>query len=106
MIPPSKRIWLYPDRTYTHPRDLEIIVLGTPTAIAPFVAELRVQLESWAGFENVHAIAMGDQMIGFRVTRSKFATHDDPVAEAMLALDKLGRIEWHSSSRAGTVGLW
>lgn len=110
---PSKRIWLYPDRTFTRPRDLEIIVLGAPLAIAPLMAELRATIERWEGFESVHAIMMGDQLLGFRATRSKLATYDDPVAEAMHMLGrKFPRIEWVGEygmayvSPTGVVGVW
>jgi hypothetical protein len=107
MIPPAKRIWLYPDRTFTRPRDLEIIILGEPEAIAPLVVDVRALLHTWPGFENVHPIVMGDQAIGFRASRSKHATHDEPLAEAMLML-RGHRIEWTGGDPgwAGIVGTW
>ncbi|HUS27565.1 MAG TPA: hypothetical protein VMZ53_03630 [Kofleriaceae bacterium] len=106
MIPPSKRIWIYPDRTFTRPRDLEIIVLGEPEVIAPFMVELRNTIESWPGFDQVHPITMGEQLLGFRASRSKLAEHDDPVAEAMLMLKRFP-IEWTGNGYGlGIVGLW
>lgn len=98
MTPPARRLWLYPLGAV----DLEIVILGPPILIAPFVVRLRSIVEAWPGFENVQPITMGEQLIGFRVTRSRVAERYDPVAEAMLALHELP-LEWTGAGR-GMVG--
>lgn len=106
MIAPSKRIWLYPDRTFTRPRDLEFVVLGEPTEIAAFMVELRGTLEGWRGFEGALPLVIGSQLVGFRASRSKHAQQDDPVAEAMTML-RAFPIEWSGNGYGvGIVGFW
>lgn len=105
MIAPSRRIWLYPD----HVNSIEIIVLGEPEEIAPFMFELRSALATWLGFQRDYPIMMGEQLIGFRAERSQHATHADPLAEAlrMFTAANLAHIEWTGTDGGiGIVGTW
>ncbi len=100
---PENRIMLYPVGTF----DVEILILGEPEKIAGFVAEVKGILERWIGFSHVQPIAMGSQVIGFTAQRDKLATHDDPIAEAMLMLRRFDAIGWADGGpRCGMVGTW
>lgn len=85
--------------------DVEIIILGEPTEIAGLVAVVSTSLSSWIGFSNAQPIAMGSQVIGFRAFRDTNATHDDPIAEAMLMLRRFP-IEWSDAGPRSMVGTW
>ncbi len=83
----------------------EIIVLGNPFELASFVAELLSELGRWRGFDSVTPLAMGSQLVGFRVHRGAFAEHDDPIAEVMLAMRRWP-LQWSDANRCGMVARW
>lgn len=103
MITPQRRICLF----LTSPFDLEIVVLGDVDRLAIFMVELRRVLETWHGFESVQPLAMGSQVIGFTARRSSLATHDDPIAEALLMLRRWP-IDWPAllNIAHGVCGTW
>ncbi len=100
---PTRRIWLY-QPTQREPV-LEIVVLGDVEDIAPFMTELRRRLDDWPGFSDLETLVMGEQQVGFLVTRTRYAQHDDPIAEAMHMCKRMP-IDWCPTAGAGMVGIW
>lgn len=101
MMSPDRRVMLWP----VNQTALEIVVLGNPFELASFVAELLSTLGEWPGFDSVTPLAMGAQLVGFRVHRSANAVHDDPIAEAMLAMRRWP-LQWSDANRCGMVARW
>lgn len=101
MLTPTPRLFV----VLASPRDIEIIIVGAPLLIAPLVTELHIMLEAADGFESVQPLVMGAQQVGFRATRSKRATHDDPIAEAMLVLRRFP-ITWEVVGPRLVGGTW
>lgn len=103
MITPERRVHIFP----VGATDVEILMLGEPESIASFVAELRTHVESWIGLSSLRPIAMGSQLIGWRVTRDADATHHDPLAEVLLMLRKFPHLAWADGGpRCGLVATW
>lgn len=111
MIAPSRRIWLYPDPSWSRAREIEIMIFGSRAEIVPLMVAVQATLDQWPGFEHVEVLGTADVPLGFRATRSKHAQHDDAVAEAMLMLGSTRmsafRIQWSGNGwGSGMVGTW
>ncbi len=103
---PSRRVWLWA------PTDeaIEILVVGPTIQIATMFAIIKRTAEDWSGWERVQIIASGMGAAGIWAARTRLATYDDPIAEALLMFDSrkpLRTVRWVTpSARGGAVGEW
>ena len=111
MIAPQKRLWLYA----VHTDVLEIVILGeSGHAVAPIddvarmFARVKDACDTWQGFDRVDVLTMAGAVLGLCVRSCPFATHNDPIAEAMLMLRRKEiAIDWDGITGAsGAVGRW
>lgn len=103
---PARRVWLWAPTD----ESIEILVVGPTIEIAPMFALIKATAEEWRGFERVQIIVSGMGAAGIWAARTRFATYDDPIAEALLMFgsrEPLRAIEWFTPSvRGGAVGEW
>lgn len=103
---PARRVWLWAPT----PEAIEIIVVGPTLQIAPLFALIKRTAEDWRGWERVQIIVSGMGAAGIWAARTRFATYDDPIAEALMMFqsrEPLRAVQWATPSvRGGAVGEW
>lgn len=103
---PERRVWLWAPTSEA----IEILVVGPTLQIAPMFALIKRTAEDWRGWERVQIIVSGMGAAGIWAARTRFATYDDPIAEALLMFgsrEPLRAVWWATpSARGGAVGEW
>lgn len=103
---PARRVWLWAPTGDT----IEILVVGPTVQIGPMFALIKRTAEDWRGFERVQIIVSGMGAAGIWAARTRFATYEDPIAEALLMIgsrEPLRAVQWTTPSvSGGAVGEW
>lgn len=103
---PARRVWLWAPSYEA----IEILVVGPTLQIAAMFALIKRTAEDWRGWERVQIIVSGMGAGGIWAARTRFATYDDPIAEALLMFgsrEPLRAVQWSTPAvRGGAVGEW